>query len=507
MKKLISLLLATTMALSMVACGGGEKTTEVQNESNNGKYEIALVTDVGTIDDKSFNQGSWEGTAKYAREAGISHKYYQPAEKSNEAITASIELAIKGGAKTVVCPGFLFEVPVYNMQQKYPDVNFILIDGAPKSSDAEDAEYLIAENTVSIYYAEQEAGFLAGYASVMEGYRNLGFMGGIAVPAVIKFGYGFVQGADYAAKELGLAKDDVKMNYTYVGNFEASPDNMAKASAWFNEGVEVIFACGGGVGNSVMKAAESIDGKKVIGVDIDQSFESETVITSAMKNLQKSVYEELKSVYNGTFEGGKSVILGSDTNNVLLPMETSRFGYGFVQGADYAAKELGLAKDDVKMNYTYVGNFEASPDNTAKAATWFNEGVEVIFACAGAAGNSIMKAAESIDGKKVIGVDVDQSFESETVITSAMKNLQKSVYEELKSVYNGTFEGGKSVILGSDTNNVLLPMETSRFENFTEEEYNKIYEKIVNKEVEVADDTIAEEASDIPTEIISVNVQ
>ncbi|MDE6182461.1 MAG: BMP family ABC transporter substrate-binding protein [Eubacteriales bacterium] len=336
MKKLVSLFLAATMALSMVACGSGEKATENEesnttanssendNTSNAGGYEIALVTDVGTIDDRSFNQGSWEGLVRYAEENGISYQYYQPAEKSNEAMIASIELAIKGGAKTVVCPGFLFEVPIYNMQQKYPDVKFILIDGSPKESDSAEMS-VVAENTIAIYYAEQEAGFLAGYAAVKEGYRNLGFMGGIAVPAVIKFGYGFIQGADYAAKELGLAKDEVKINYTYVGNFDASPDNMAKASAWYNEGVEVIFACGGGVGNSVMKAAESMEGKKVIGVDVDQSFESKTVITSAMKNLQDSVYQELKAIYDGTFEGGREIVLGSDTNNVLLPMETSKF--------------------------------------------------------------------------------------------------------------------------------------------------------------------------------------
>ncbi|MDE6357623.1 MAG: BMP family ABC transporter substrate-binding protein [Eubacteriales bacterium] len=359
MKKLVSLFLAATMALSMVACGGGTTSTteepageetssvETQDKSSDGKYEIALVTDVGTIDDRSFNQGSWEGVVKYAEENGISHKYYQPAEKSNEAITASIELAIKGGAKTIVCPGFLFEVPVYNMQLKYPDVKFIIIDGEPKSSDGEDAEYVVAENTVAIYYEEQQAGFLAGYAAVKEGYRNLGFMGGIAVPAVIRFGYGFIQGADYAALELGLNKDDIKINYTYVGNFDSSPDNMAKASSWYNEGVEVIFACGGGVGNSVMKAAESIDGKKVIGVDVDQSFESETVITSAMKNLQSSVYEELKAVYDGTFEGGKILTLGADTNNVLLPMETSKFE-NFTQ-EDYDAIYAKVVNNEVEI--------------------------------------------------------------------------------------------------------------------------------------------------------------
>ncbi len=334
MKKLVSLILAVTMAFSMVACGNkaenpseptsSEASTQEEakdDTSSSSGAEIALVTDVGTIDDKSFNQGSWEGVVKFAEENGISHKYYQPAEKSNEAITTAIELAIKGGAKTVVCPGFLFEVPVYNMQQKYPDVKFIIIDGTPQDGNG---TYEVGQNSEAIYFAEEQAGFLAGYGAVIDGYRNLGFMGGIAVPAVIRYGYGFVQGAEYAGKELGLAPGEITMNYTYVGDFDASPDHTAKAAAWYNEGVEIIFACGGGVGNSVMKAAETAD-KKVIGVDVDQSVESETVITSAMKNLQNAVYKTLASIYDGTFAGGKTVSLGAATDDILLPMETSKF--------------------------------------------------------------------------------------------------------------------------------------------------------------------------------------
>lgn len=177
---------------------------------------------------------------------------------------------------------------------------------------------------MSIFYAEEQAGYLAGYAAVTEGYTQLGFMGGIAVPAVIRYGYGFIQGADAAAKEMGLEKDAVSVKYTYVGNFDASPENNAKAAAWYNEGTELIFACGGGVGNSVMKAAEAAN-KVVIGVDVDQSGESETVITSAMKNLGDSVYNAIASYYDGSFEGGQSVTLSAKDDGVELPMGTSKF--------------------------------------------------------------------------------------------------------------------------------------------------------------------------------------
>ncbi|MGN0288588.1 MAG: BMP family ABC transporter substrate-binding protein [Lachnospiraceae bacterium] len=331
-KRIVSLLLAAAMTLSLAGCVSKDAATQPQSEAGETQaaqemgteagsgYELALITDVGTIDDKSFNQGSWEGLKAYADENGISCKYYKPEEKSDEACLAAIDLAVKGGAKLIVTPGFLFEVPIYEAQSKYPDVKFVIIDAKP----AKDGTVEIADNVVSIFYAEEQAGYLAGYAVVKDGYRNLGFMGGIAVPAVVRYGYGFIQGAEAAAQELGLAAGEVKVKYTYVGNFDASPENQTLAKSWYTEGVECIFACGGQVGNSVMAAAEG-EGKAVIGVDVDQSGESETVITSSMKNLSNSVYEAVASFYDGTFAGGTSTTLTAAEDGVQLPMESSKF--------------------------------------------------------------------------------------------------------------------------------------------------------------------------------------
>lgn len=334
-KQILSILLAGAMVMSSLSACAVKKPNEVKNEAAtqaqgegeektssddaNG-YELALITDVGTIDDKSFNQGSWEGLEKYAKEHNITHKYYKPSEKSDEACLNAIDLAVKGGAKLIVTPGFLFENPIYQAQTKYPDIKFVIIDAAPTN----DGKIKIEKNVHSIFYAEEQAGYMAGYAAVKDGYTKLGFMGGIAVPAVVRFGYGFIQGTDAAAKDLGLAKGDVTLKYTYVGNFDASPENMSKAASWYNGGVECIFACGGGVGNSVMKAAEA-SGKVMIGVDVDQSPESDTVITSAMKNLSDSVYNTIDSFYNDKFEGGVSVTLTAKDNGVQLPMDTSKF--------------------------------------------------------------------------------------------------------------------------------------------------------------------------------------
>lgn len=352
MKKSIALLLILMMTLSLAACGspapaeepateepaGEEPVTEEPAED--GTFELALITDIGTIDDKSFNQGSWEGMRDYAVDNGISHKYYQPSEKSTDAYLSAIELAVRGGAKVIVTPGFLFEEPIFIAQDEYPDTNFILIDGVPHSADY--SEFRTEGNVVGVLYAEDQAGFLAGYAAVMDGNRDLGFMGGMAVPAVVRFGYGFVQGAEYAAEELGLEPGSISLNYHYTGGFDATPEVQTLAASWFQSGIEVIFAAGGAVGNSVMAAAEQADAK-VIGVDIDQSGESETVISSAMKGLGASVYSVLEANYDGSFPGGETLVMDASNDGVALPMETSRFE-SFSQ-ADYDAVFSKLVND------------------------------------------------------------------------------------------------------------------------------------------------------------------
>ena len=334
MKKLLSLVLALCMMLCMASVAMAEET-----------FELALVTDIGTIDDKSFNQGSWEGLVQYATENNITHKYYQPAEKSTDAYLDSIALAVEGGAKVIVTPGFLFEEPIYLAQDMYPDVKFILIDGEPHDADY---NYRTEANVAPILYAEQQAGYLAGYAAVKAGNTKLGFMGGMAVPAVIKFGYGFVQGAEDAAKELNVT--EITMNYHYTGGFDATPEAQAMAASWYNDGIEIIFGCGGAVGNSVMAAAEAANGK-VIGVDVDQSIESETVVTSAMKGLAASVYQTITAYYEGAFPGGVTTVKDASNNGVALPMESNKLE-GFTQ-EDYDALYAKLAAGEIVI-----------PDNT-----------------------------------------------------------------------------------------------------------------------------------------------
>ena len=314
MKKVAAIMMALLLVLTLFSgCAGS------------GKAEIALITDKGNIDDKSFNQGSWEGVVAFVEDqskAGnkISHKYYKPEEANDAGYLEAIDLAVTGGAKVIVTPGFLFEVPVYEAQTRYPDVKFILLDGQPHDPDW---NYETKSNVASILYAEQESGYLAGYAAVKDGMTKLGFMGGMAVPAVQAFGYGFLQGAEDAAKELGLEDGAVSVTYHYTGNFDENDTNKATAKTMYQEGTEVIFACGGSVGKSVMSAAAEA-GKKVIGVDVDQRYDSETVITSATKGLGASVYQVLEAIYvkdNWNEFAGKTTTLNAKNNGVGLPTE------------------------------------------------------------------------------------------------------------------------------------------------------------------------------------------
>jgi len=375
-KRILAVLMAAAMTAGLTACGGGGGNTETSAQapaadggsdqsssgSSDGGFELALVTDLGTIDDKSFNQGAWEGMTKYAEENGISYKYYQPQEGTTDSYLETIGLAVEGGAKLIVCPGFLFEEPVYLAQDQYTDVKFILLDGEPHSGDY--SEYRTNENVMPILFQEDQAGFLAGYAAVKDGYTKLGFMGGMAVPAVIRFGYGFIEGAEAAAAELGIS--GIEVMYTYTGAFAATPEAQSMAASWYQNGTEVVFGCGGAVGNSVMAAAQE-KGAKVIGVDVDQSFESDTVITSAMKLLSNSVYDGVKAFYDGNFPGGKTSVFTVSNEGVGLPMDTSKFNT-FTQ-ADYDAIYKKLVDGAFELVQPSADNINPTVDLSVSATT------------------------------------------------------------------------------------------------------------------------------------------
>ena len=362
MKKLLTVLLILVMVFTFAACGGTTSDDTSDDtataavdydsifdncESEDGSYQIAMVTDVGQLKDGSFNQFTWNGVKKYASDNGKTYKYYQPANASNATDDDRIKAmtdACEAGCEVLVTPGYLQQTALEAVAPEYPDVEFVFIDGWD----------LGFENLVGVSYKEEQAGYLAGYATVMEGYTKLGFSGGGGGtnPACIRYGYGFAQGANAAAAEKG---ETVEMRYSweYGASFSASPDLQSMLSGWYNAGTEAIFMCGGSMFDSGVAAAEANEGK-IIGVDVDQSNESETVITSATKGLAESVIEALTKFYDGGAVYGGSLQLGAAENSVGIPTDSWSFENWTVE--DYEALYAKIVSGEVEIDNSEIAD-------------------------------------------------------------------------------------------------------------------------------------------------------
>ena len=362
MKKLLTVLLILVMVFTFAACGGTTSDDTSDDtataavdydsisdncESEDGTYQIAMVTDVGQLKDGSFNQFTWNGVKKYASDNGKTYKYYQPANASNATDDDRIKAmtdACEAGCEVLVTPGYLQQTALETVAPEYPDVEFVFIDGWD----------LGFENLVGVSYKEEQAGYLAGYATVMEGYTKLGFSGGGGGtnPACIRYGYGFAQGANAAAAEKG---ETVEMRYSweYGASFSASPDLQSMLSGWYNAGTEAIFMCGGSMFDSGVAAAEANEGK-IIGVDVDQSNESETVITSATKGLAESVIEALTKFYDGGAVYGGSLQLGAADNAVGIPTDSWSFENWTVE--DYNALYAKIVSGEIEIDNSEIAD-------------------------------------------------------------------------------------------------------------------------------------------------------
>lgn len=393
-KKILAATLAGVMAFSMTACGSKKAETEapateaetatvIQNEtetttSANTEYKVAMVTDSGDITDQSFNQTTYEACQAFCDENGIDFKYYKPDGDSVEARDASVDQAYADGYNIIVLPGYLFANTIVNESELYPDAKFVALDvseadikgAAAAADDADVKDCYYSDNVYAAVYQEEVSGYMAGQAAVKLGYRHLGFLGGMAVPAVQKFGYGYVQGANDAAKELGV-ESEVTVEYVYGNQFYGDADITAFMDTWYQtNGVEVVFACGGGIYTSAAEAAAKVDGAKLIGVDSDQSpiidaYGEGMTVTSAMKGLAATVNTLLTEiVLNDNWDAYKGQIqrlgLASDVpeeNYVQLPLETTQWADGFTQD-DYKALVAEL----------HAGNITVSDDTSAMPA-------------------------------------------------------------------------------------------------------------------------------------------
>lgn len=417
-KKLLALLLCLAMVFGLAACGNSNKPADSQTPapgtntetpapetetpgeteadpdaiedsmtSADSKYQVAFVTDVGQLKDKSFNQGTFDGVKLYAAANGLSYKYYQPAngsEATDDDRYDAMKAAVEGGADVVVCAGYLQEAALRKAAIEYPDTPFVFIDGYPIQEQATEYDAAgnalpndspVLTNVAGVAFQEQQAGYLAGYAAVKDGFTKLGFSGGGGGtnPACCRFGYGYVQGANHAAEELGITVD---MNYSwqYGSTFSASTDLQTMINGWYVNGTEIVFACGGSMFQSIVAAASANDGY-VIGVDVDQSGESEYVVTSAMKGLADAVQWAVAKVYDGTFDtiGGQQTSLGVADNAVELPTgaDSWRFETFTVEEYESLYQQMVDGTLVVDDDYTVM-------DNAETATNWSNVNVNII---------------------------------------------------------------------------------------------------------------------------------
>ncbi len=349
MKRILAFILALAFLFSFASCG--------KEEDEGIDMRIAMVTDYGNVDDHSFNQTTYEACIEWAKEHDADFTYYRPREDTAAARIARVQNAIDDGYNIIVLPGSSFSDVVLSIAAKYPNVKFIAIDVEIEQKDA-------TKNVYCAIYHEEICGYLAGYAAVRLGYKNLGFVGGKAVPAVVRYGYGFVQGADAAAKELN---EKINMEFGYVGQFYADEKVTAKMNSWYDNGTEVVFTCGGAIWTSVAEAAKA-HGGKIIGVDVDQKeimdsqYGEGITLTSAMKGIGMTVTSTLDKIHAGLWPAiaGHVATLGiisgryPDKNYVGIPMESTQFEEGKFTLDDY--KSL--------INKIYTGELLISSDTS-----------------------------------------------------------------------------------------------------------------------------------------------
>lgn len=396
MKKFFALLLSLAMVLALVACGQKDPTPDTPDTPDDPQtkveYKVAMITDYGDITDQSFNQTTYEACKAFAEDNSIEFSYFKPAGDNTADRVAMIEKAVDEGFNVIVMPGYAFGGAIVEAAPEFPDVKFIALDVAAgdlletavaKAGEAYDYtpenwdlnKYVDMSNVYCAVYQEELCGYMAGYAAVKLGYKNLGFLGGMSVPAVVRYGYGFVQGVDAAAADLGLT--DVKLNYIYGGQFFGDADITAVMDTWYQGGTEVVFACGGGIYTSAVEAALKNNGY-VVGVDVDQnyigvngvadgSFAYNPFITSAMKGLTEAVNTALSDIEAGDW----SEIAASNGNFGLedgdyigLPTDADSWNF-----ETFTTDEYEALKEKIKSGEITVDN--SSDDSTKPTVSEF----------------------------------------------------------------------------------------------------------------------------------------
>ena len=317
----LSLIVLLTFVLAMTGCGsknpaqtetGGTTTggTTAGAEKPGSKLNIGMVTDVGGVNDNSFNQSAWEALQKLNKETGVNVKYLQ--SKNDSEFVPNLNQLVKNNYNLTWGIGFIIGDSLKTVAQQNPEAKLAIIDNVVE-----------APNVVSVTFAEHEGSYLTGVvAGLMTKSNKIGFVGGMDIPVIKRFEAGFVAGVK-------AVNPNAKVTINYTGAFDKPDLGKAAASTIYNDGADIVFHAAGATGDGVFNEAKDRvkNGKKVwvIGVDKDQSltFGDDVTLTSMMKRVDTAVYNISNDLITGKFEGGKTIVLGLKDNGVGLP-ETSK---------------------------------------------------------------------------------------------------------------------------------------------------------------------------------------
>ena len=292
-KRLLAVIMTAAMVLSLVACGGSKEPAADAPTAET--LKVGLITDVGGVEDQSFNQSAWEGLQKAKEDLGVEINYLSSATDADYA--PNIETFVDEEYDLIISGGFLLADATRAAAEANPDMKFAIVD---------DTSCADLENVTCLTFKAEQSSYLVGYvAGLMTEKNNIGFVLGMAGDAMHPFGYGYFAGALDA-------NPDVVCQMANANNFGDPATGSTLTTNFVTNGADIVFHAAGATGTGVIAEAQS-KGIMAIGVDSDQSYLAEdTVITSAMKRVDNAVYATVEALVNGTIEGGLAVF---DINN------------------------------------------------------------------------------------------------------------------------------------------------------------------------------------------------
>lgn len=304
MKKKTGLLLSMALAsgVTLTACGNSDTEDTGSTGSGDSSFRVGMVTDTGGIDDRSFNQSTWEGLQKFAEANDGAATNYLTSEQDADYVPNLTKFA-EDGYDLTFAVGFLLASPLEEVAPQFPDSKFAIIDSVVEK-----------DNVVSIMFDEHVGSFLAGVAAAMTTETDmLGFIGGVDSELINKFEAGFVQGAK-------SVNPDIEVISSYVGNFTSAERGATLAATMYSKGADIIYHAAGAAGNGVFteakNRAESGENVWVIGVDRDQSEEGKwsedgnVTLTSMLKRVDVAAKDISTKALNGEFPGGQTIVYG-----------------------------------------------------------------------------------------------------------------------------------------------------------------------------------------------------